>query len=232
MASREASAEAPTAARNVLDVVQELRAAMFAGGRDEPVERREARMHALIYTRRDEITMTLRLMLHDGDPVTYLLNNALLGLRFNKDVERPEAGVASPIHPVIHLQSLRRACPKCEGNACGRKGKFHDVTYKTLAKSASSADLGLMTSMGWSTGDHVLCKVDPDTGRFSLPPGEAIKALREWGENAIRAKRRWVDRAAKRGDRWKIREIAHWELYANTQLLNQQAEHVEPMTAD
>jgi hypothetical protein len=216
MDSREASVRAPTATG--IGLLHELRAALLSGGKDEDAYSRAERMYALFERRKDEVTMTLLLMMAPGDPVAYLLNNALLGGRWNSDMQRDEWGVAPPLHPQIHLKSLRTKCSQCEGNKCGRKGKYHDITYRAGTKSGTGAELNMITAMGGSADINVLCAVDPDTGEFSLPPMEAKMALREWGEYAVRATRRWVDKANHKGDRWKVRELRHHELYANANL--------------
>lgn len=230
MESRATRDESPTASGILL--LDDLYAALLAGGRDESSERRESRMHGILRARSDEVTLTLMLMIPDGDPLHYIMNNALLGMRYNNDTKRPEMGAAEPLHRQIVLQSLRKKCPECEGNKCGRKGKYHDVVYKTSSKPGTASQHRLVTGMGGTLQNNVLCEVDPDTGLFSLPPLEAKKALREWGENVIRPGRRWVNREKKTGDRWKIREVRHFELYANTAINGAVGRDVPAMTAD
>lgn len=221
MESREASAQAPTAAG--LRLYHDLRAAYLQGGRYEGTEAREVRMREIIEGRRDEVTMTLLLMLPDGDPIAYALNNSLLGMKWDGNQERPVVNPdCPPLHPEILLQSLRKSCAKCRAYAteegaprCERQDQYHDVTYKTSTRGGTGKELNLISALGGSAENYVLCEVDPDTGYFTLPPLEAKKALREWGENAVRATRRWKDRVNRKGDRWQIREVAHWNLYAN-----------------
>lgn len=220
MDSREARAQAPTAAGGDggLGLLHDLRSAYLSGDRHESQEHRQERMYRLIAARRDEVTVTLMLMLHDGDPIAYLLNCALLGMRYNKDSEHDIEHAAPPLHEAIVLQSLRMRCQLCDQRGernCGRKGKRHDVVYKTGVKSGTGAEHRMIEAMGGTVDTNVLCRVDPDTGLFSLPPLEAKKALRQWGEFAVRAPRRFVNREARKGDRWLIREVRHFELYAN-----------------
>lgn len=213
-------------AHSGLRLVDDMHAAYLAGGVGESQERREERMYALIAQRQEEVTMTLMLMLSDMDPLHNVLNNALLGLRYSKDMQRPEFD-AVPLFPWIELQSLRKSCPKCrahkekpkEAPKCERQGQYHNVTYKTGSKSGTAADHRMITGMGGTVENNVLCEVDPETGRFRLPPLEAKKALREWGENVIKAHRRHPEKDPSKGDRWKIREVRHFELYGNAALI-------------
>lgn len=251
MARREARDESPTADEtriveenvhqgNGLQLLTDLRTAYLAGGRSESSEAREQRMMAILERRRDEVTMTLLLMIEGSDDrIAYILNNALLGMRFDVNAERPIPGAAPPLHSRIELQSLRKSCPKCRAYAeneaaprCERQDRYHDVVYKTGQKSGTGQEHRLITAMGGTVEDNVLCEVDPETGRFSLVPLEAKKALTQWGENAVRPTRRWVDRALKKGDRWKIREVAHYNLYANAVLSGAIRKDVPAMTAD
>lgn len=244
MARREARDESPTAeeirlveenapAGNGLQLLTDLRTAYLAGGRSESAEDRERRMMAILERRRDEVTMTLLLMVEGSDDrIAYLMNNALLGMRWNADDQRPIQGMAKPLHPVIKLQSLRKKCPQCEDGSCGRVGKFHDVVYKTGQKSGTAAEHSLILAMGGTVEDNVLCEVDPETGVFTLTPLEAKKALNQWGENAVSPTRRWVDRKERKGDRWKIRELRHHELYANAVMTGALRKDVPAMPAD
>ena len=190
-------------------VINELRGAYLSGGRHESDTGREVRMNALVVTRADQLTLSLVLMLPDGDPIVYLLNNAFLGMRFSKDLGRPDFTEA-PLFPSIALQSLRVKCAQCSENRCGRKGKAHDVVYKTAPKSGTHVEHRLMTSMGGTTDHNVLCRADPETGLFALAPLEAKKALRQWGESVIRPRRRYTQTG---GDRWLIRDVRHYALY-------------------
>lgn len=244
MARREARDESPTAEEtriveenvhqgNGLQLLTDLRTAYLAGGRSESSEAREQRMMAILMRRRDEVTVTLMLMIEGSDDrIAYILNNALLGMRYDVNAERPIAGMAPPLHSTIRLQSLRKRCAGCEDGSCGRVGKYHDVVYKSGQKSGTGQELKEIVGVGGTVEDNVLCEVDPETGLFSLPPLEAKKALRQWGENAVRATRRWVDRTLKKGDRWKIREVAHYNLYANAVLSGAIRKDVPAMTAD
>lgn len=246
MARREAREESPTAMDAVMDsaideapaaeqyigsgiaILDDLRNAYLAGGREESIANRERRMHGLMASRRAEVTMTLLLMVDDGGPIANLLNDALLGQRWNADAEKPVAS-AIPLHARIELQSLRMRCPRCEDGSCGRVGKYHDVVYKTGQKSGDKQMHETIQAMGGTVEDNVRCRVDPETGRFSLPPLEAKKALRQWGEHAVRAKRRWVDREHKKGDRWLIREVAHHDKYANATIHGAVRQDEQPM---
>ncbi len=230
MESREARAVAPTASG--IGLVQDLRSALLAGGSHESPERRADRMFELIEARKDEITMTLLLMMGEGDPVAYYINSALLGMRYSKDSERDELGAAPPLHPVIHLQSLRRHCSLCESEKCGRVGQYHNIVYRRGTKSGTGAELNMIVAMGGTADDNAECEVDPETGLFDLPPFEAKMALREWGEYAVRATRRWKDRQNQKGDRWKVRELRHHELYANAIIGSAGRKDVQTMAAD
>lgn len=252
MARREAREESPTATEtrmeenqgNGLQLLTDLRTAYLAGGRSESNEAREQRMMSILERRRDEVTMTLLLMIEGSDDrIAYLVNNALLGMRWNADDHRPVMGAAPPLHPEIHLQSLRKSCAKCRAYAeneeaprCERQDRYHDVVYKTGQKSGTGQDHRIITAMGGTVENNVLCEVDPDTGYFTLSPLEAKKALMQWGENAVRPTRRWVTRARDgsppRGDRWLIREVRHHELYANAIVTGALRKDVPSMTAD
>ena len=230
---REASAKAPTAGTGIR-ILDDLRATYVAGGPHEAPADRLRRLFTMMEERRDEVTTTLSLMLERVDPIGHYMNLALLGMRYDPDTERDEEGRAEPLHRRIELQSLRMKCPQCEKNQCGRKGKFHDVVYKTSQKGGTGSERNMITAMGGTVENNVLCEVDPETGRFYLSPIEARKALRQWGEFAVNPKRRWVDRQNRKGDRWKIREVAHYERYAFAVLQDTKpdAADVPAMTAD
>ncbi len=99
--------------RSGIEIVDELHTAYISGGVAEPHAARMERMYGLIAQRKDEITMSLMLMLSDTDPLHDILNNALLGLRYSKDSERPEF-IAKPLFATIELQSLRMSCATCK----------------------------------------------------------------------------------------------------------------------
>jgi hypothetical protein len=236
MDSREAGARAPTAGLRILD---DLHAQYLAGGSHEAPASREQRLYEMLAYRKDEVTMTLLLMTPEGDPCHYVMNNALLGMRYNRDSERVEMHAARPLHQEIVLQSLRKSCAACKAHEedkrapkCERQGKYHPIVYKTSTKSGTGQQHRMIVAMGGTVEDNVLCDVDPETGLFTLEPLEAKKALRQWGENAVRATRRWVDREKKKGDRWKIREVRHFELYGNAALSGVIRQDVPAMTAD
>ena len=243
MARREAREESPTAEQvrvvedtrvpgNGLQLLTDLRTAYLAGGRSESNEARERRMMAILDSRADEVTMTLLLMIEGSDDrIAYLINNALLGMRWNADDQRPVMGQAPPLHDRIELQSLRTKCQGCETGACGYVGKFHPIVYKSGQKGGTAQEHKIIVAMGGTVENNVLCDVDPETGRFSLSPLEAKKALRQWGEHAVPPTRRWRDRSTQKGDRWLIREVRHHELYANAVLTGALQKDVPAMTA-
>lgn len=208
MAYREAAAMPAATDRqhNPFSLVDELMHVLASIG---SIEAKHKRAMEVVQRRRDEATLTLVLS-HPHDYIVNVLNDALLGLRFDRDLEMPVAS-AVPVKPLILLQSLRKHCKQCKANDCGRQGKYHDIVYKTGTKSGTGAEHRLIAEMGGTPEDNVLCEVDPDTGHFSLPPLEAKKCLRQWGEHIVRP--RFKDRAAKRGDRWLVREVAHHEQY-------------------
>lgn len=215
MASREASAlQAPTA--YAISLVEELRAVQSSLG-SLPQERREERLGEVIRRRKDEATVTLSLVMSEGDFLTYVLNNVLLGMVWNQDLEQPVVSRA-PLHASITLQSLRRSCQACRAyeadnsiERCPRQGKYHDIVYKTATKSGSGYDHKLVHLMGGQREELVRCEVDPETGHFQLPPLEAKKCLRQWGEYIARP--RWKNKQEQKGDRWVVREVRHHALY-------------------
>lgn len=233
MASREASAQqAPTA--YAITLVEELRAVQSTLG-SLPQELREERLGEVIRRRKDEATVTLSLVMSEGDFLTYVLNNVLLGMVWNADLEQPIVSRA-PLHAAITLQSLLRSCHQCRAyeadesrERCPRQGKFHDITYKTATKSGSGYDHKLTQLMGGQREDLVRCEVDPETGHFQLAPLEAKKCLRQWGEYVARP--RWKNKQEQKGDRWVVREVRHHELYTEKSAPGRNAD-VAPMVVD
>lgn len=195
-------------APQLMSLVTEMR--MLAGSIREIAPRHEAIME-LIKRRKDEATMTLVLTLADDWEVS-MLNDALLGMRMDTNTQVPVVGAARPVHRSIKLQSLKRHCRRCDSkeSPCGRKGKYHDIVYKTATRSGTFADHKELRMMGGQREETERCEVDPETGLFELEPLEAKKCLRQFGEHIGH---RWVDRKAKKGDRWLVREVLHHRQY-------------------
>lgn len=187
------------------------------------LQARYDRVMSVIERRASEATLTL-VLTHNVDYVVNVLNDALLGQRYDEE-GRPSI-VVPPVKPLIRLESRLMRCPQCEGNKCGRKGKRHDIVYKTGTKSGTGAEHRQIEHAGGSSIKYIRCVVDPETGLFDLTPAEAKKCLRQFGEPIARP--RWQNTIGKTGDKWIVREVDHFAHYRVS--TDDAAKDVAPLT--
>lgn len=233
---REASvAESPAAPRYAVSLLDEMAMVSNAGGPEGLYDR----LAGVLRRRADEVTMTLNLMLPEGEYRTYVMNDLLLGMKQDRDTLTPRMGAQPPLHEFITLQSLRKTCGRCKAHekdpenapACPRQGQYHNIVYKTSLKEGTGREHSMLVAMGGTPEVNVECDVDPKTGLFKLTPLEAKKCLRQFGEYAIPERRRWKNKADRSsGDRWLVREPRHHELYTLTGFGNHARGDVQPMT--
>ena len=190
-----------------LSLAQEIRLGMTGSSAIERMER----AHRLLAQRGGDLTVTLAI----SEPdilIRRLINQVITGRRYD---ENTETDVVSepPIHLAIHLASLQKICPLCATGACGRVDQFHDITYKTGLKAVDARGIRQLKLEGRRLMNVKLCKVNKDSGAFLSPvsPDEAIKILRQLGENIVVP--RFRDRDKRTGDRWLVRDLAHHARY-------------------
>lgn len=155
--------------------------------------------------------VTLTEALLEPDRITKnRLMRALTGYRYDASSKR-EVYTGRPVLPAVRLRSLLKECPECMNKdgkgSCGRKkGEFHAITYKTGLIEGNADDLRRVANLEGSINEYATCEVDPKTGDFleSVPVGEAIKILRNYGVGVVHARKKHLGI---------VHELAHVERY-------------------
>ena len=194
--------------RHTMSLADELSAT--CQGKDDPRETARA-----VIERRPNDATIIDALTEPDKYARKLINDVLLGVVYDRGTLSERLG-GKPLRKGYQLQSLLKHCPRCDSGGCKRKGKYHDIVYKTDVKERGGRQLKAMSRDGAELDEMVLCKVDPETGMFleQLDPNEAKKCLRQWGEYGGPKSQRYLNREARTGDKWVVRDCLY---HANRQ---------------